>query len=577
MTWTQVINPMGNLELSALVAAVPVIFLFFAMAGLRMKGHLAGLVTLSLAMLIATTTFGMPLWYALQSAFYGALYGFLPVGWIVITAVFLYNVTVKTGQFEIIKDSIATITEDRRLQVLLIASSFGAFIEGAAGFGTPVAITSAMLVGLGFNPFYAAGICLIANTAPVAFGGVGLPIITAGAVSGLDAMAIGQMAGRQLSFISLFEPFLLVTIMSGWKGVKEVWPAVIVSACSYAGMQWFSSNYLSPMLPSIMSSLFSIICQVVLLSFWKPKKIWRFKEEPSETFKARRYSLGVVLKAWSPFIILTILITEWGLKQVKSILDSVNIEIVFIGLHNMIIAEGKPVAVIYTLNWLSTVGTAILIAALITAVLLKVSPLKSLNIFWDTLKDLRLALLTISCVLGFAYVANWSGMTVTLGRVLTVTGKAFPFVSAFLGWLGVFITGSDNSSNALFCNMQKVTADSLGINPVLTVATNSTGGVAAKMISPQSLVVGTSSTGLAGREGDLFRFTLPYSLLITLLVAVIALVQAYLLPWMIPVANTTSATSTGTVNGGIIILAATGVVILTLGIVVQRIENYKRD
>ncbi len=577
MAWTQVIDPMGNPGLSALVAAVPVIFLFVTMTGLRLKGYIAGMLTVSLAVVIASTAFAMPVWFALQSTLYGALYGLLPIGWIVIAAVFLYNITNRTGQFEIIKDSIAVITEDRRLQALLIASSFGAFIEGAAGFGTPVAITSAMLVGLGFNPIYAAGICLVANTAPVAFGGVGLPVITAGAVSGLDAMAVSQMAGRQLSVVSLFEPFLLVLIMSGWKGVREIWPAVLVSAFSYAGMQFFSSNYLNPMLPSIISALFSIICQVVFLSFWKPKNIWRFKDEPATTPRVRSHSWGVVLKAWSPFIILTILITEWGLNQVKPILDLVSVKIVFSGLHHMIIAEGKPVAVIYTFNWLSAVGTAILITAVISAVLLKVSPLRFIQVFWDTLKALRFALLTIACVLGFAYIANWSGMTVTLGRAFTVAGKAFPFVSAFLGWLGVFVTGSDTSSNALFCNMQKVTAEYMGINPVLTVATNATGGVAGKMISPQSLVVGTSSTGLDGREGELFRFTLPYSLLITFLVGVIALIQAYIFPWMIPAADIASTTPAVVTGNGKIILLVTGLAISVLGIIIYRIRSDEKS
>jgi len=577
LTWTQLTDPMGNLGLAALTAALPVLFLFAAMAGLRLKGYVAGLLTVSLAVVIASTAFAMPVRYALQSTLYGALYGLLPIGWIVVTAVFLYNITSRTGQFEIIKNSIASVTEDRRLQALLIASSFGAFIEGAAGFGTPVAITSAMLVGLGFNPIYAAGICLVANTAPVAFGGVGLPVITAGAVSGLDAMAVSQMAGRQLSLISLLEPFLLVLIMSGRQGIRETWPAALVSALSYASMQFFSSNYLNPMLPSIVSSLFSIICQVVFLRFWKPKKIWRFKDDPAPAPSVRSCSWGEILKAWSPFIILTVLITEWGLKQVKPVLDLVSVKIVFSGLHNLIIAEGRPVAVIYNLNWLSAVGTAILITAVLSAVLLKVSPLQFVKIFWDTLKALRFALLTIASVLGFAYVANWSGMTVTLGRAFTVSGKAFPFLSAFLGWLGVFVTGSDTSSNALFCNMQKVTAEYMGINPVLTVATNATGGVAGKMISLQSLVVGTSSTGLAGREGELFRFTLPYSLLITFLVAIVALVQAYLFPWMIPAANAASTATPGAAGGGMTILLVTSLAVTVFGIFICRIKSNKQE
>ncbi len=566
MTWTQVINPLSNLGLSALVAAIPIFFLFIALAGLRMKGHFAGLITVALAVLVAITAFGMPAQYALLSTLYGAMFGLWPIGWIIVTAVFLYNMTVKTGQFEIIKDSIASITDDRRLQALLIAFSFGAFLEGAAGFGTPVAITAAMLVGLGFNPLYAAGICLIANTAPVAWGAIGIPIITAGAVTGLDAMAISQMTGRQLPFLSVFVPFWLVFIIAGWKGAREVMPAILVSGISFAVMQWFSSNYLSPMLPDIMSSLTSIVCLVLFLRVWKPQNTWRFADEPPATLTVRRHSPGVVLKAWSPFIVLTVLIGDWGLKPVKALLDTVNIKIVFAGLDKMILVGGKPLAVVYNFNWLSATGTSILIAAIISAFILRVGPGQFLRIFFETLKNLRFALLTVACVLGFAYVANWSGMTPALGKAFTVTGLAFPFVSAFLGWLGVFITGSDTSSNALFGNMQKVTAESMGINPVLSVATNASGGVAGKMISPQSIVVGASSTGLLGREGDLFRFTLPHSLFFTSLVGLIALLQAYVFPWMIPPALKAAAVAAGASKGGTEILIGTGIFVLLLGV-----------
>lgn len=575
MIWTQVVNPLGNLGLSALVAAVPIISLFIALAVLRLKGHVSGLITLTMAALMASLVFSMPSSYVLQSAIYGALYGLFPIGWIVVTAVFLYNITVKTGQFEIIKDTIAAITDDRRLQALLIASSFGAFIEGAAGFGTPVAITSAMLAGLGFNPFYAAGICLVANAAPVVYGGVGAPVITAGAVTGIDAMAISQMAGRQLPFLSLLEPFLLVMIIAGWKGTREVWPAALVSGGSFAAMLFISSNYLNPMLPAIISSLFSMSCQVVFLRFWKPKKIWRFKDEPPVTIRLKKHSRAAVLKAWSPFIVLTILITDWGLRPVKTILDTFNITVIFSGLNNNIIADGSPIAAVYNFNWLSATGTSILAAAIISAALLKVKPREFLEIFRDTIGTLRYALLTIACVLGFAYVANWSGMTVALGRAFTITGMAFPFVSAFLGWLGVFVTGSDTSSNALFCSMQKVTAQSMDINPVLTVATNATGGVAGKMISPQSIVVGTSSAGLAGREGDLFRFTLPYSILITAYMGIIAIFQAYLFPRVIPFASAQASAipQAGPGAGGAAILILTGLVVLALGAATYRVKE----
>ncbi|MFZ5646347.1 MAG: L-lactate permease [Bacillota bacterium] len=566
MTWTQVINPFDNIGLSALVAAIPIIFMFIALGALRLKGHIAGLIAVALAVLVAIAGFGMPAKYALMSTLYGAMFGLWPIGWIVVTAVFLYNMTVKTGQFEIIKDSIASVTDDRRLQALLIGFSFGAFLEGAAGFGTPVAITAAMLVGLGFNPLYAAGLCLIANTAPVAWGAIGIPIITAGAVTGIDAMAISQMTGRQLPLLSVFVPFWLVFIMSGWKGAKEVIPAILVSGLSFASMQWFSSNYLSPMLPDIMSSLASIVCLVLFLRVWKPQNTWRFADEPPATLAVRRHAPGVVLKAWSPFIVLTILIGDWGLKPVKALLDIVNIKIVFEGLDKMILVGGKPLAVVYNFNWLSATGTSILLAAVITAFILRIGPGQFFQIFGETLKNLRFALLTVASVLGLAYVANWSGMTTTLGKAFTVTGLIFPFVSAFLGWLGVFLTGSDTSSNALFGNMQKVTAESMGINPVLTVATNGAGGVAGKMISPQSIVVGASSTGLLGREGDLFRFTLPHSIFFTALVGLIALLQAYVFPWMIPPALKAAAAAAGASKGGAEILIGTGVVVLILAV-----------
>ncbi|MFZ5642810.1 MAG: L-lactate permease [Bacillota bacterium] len=567
MTWTQAINPLGSIGLSALVAAIPIFFLFIALAGLRMKGHIAGLITVVLAIAVAVLAYGMPAQYAIMSTLYGAMFGLFPIGWIVVTVVFLYNLTVKTGQFEIIKDSIASITEDRRLQALLIAFSFGAFLEGAAGFGTPVAITGAMLVGLGFNPLYAAGICLIANTAPVAWGAIGIPIITAGAITGLDAMSISQMTGRQLPLLSLFVPFWLIFIMSGWKGAKEVMPAILVSGGSFAVMQWFSSNYLSPMLPDIMSSLTSMICLVLFLRVWKPQNTWRFADEPPVTMTIKQHSSGAILKAWSPFIILTMLIGDWGLRPVKALLDAVSIKIPFEGLTNMIIAGGKPIAVVYTFNWLSAAGTAILITAILTAFILRISPSRFFGIMGETLKNLRFALLTIACVLGFAYVANWSGMTPTLGKAFTITGVVFPFMAAFLGWLGVFITGSDTSSNALFGNMQKVTAESMGINPVLTVATNGAGGVAGKMISPQSIAVGCASTGLLGREGDLFRFTLPHSIFFTVLIGIVAMLQAYVFPWMIPQAIKASAAAAGASGGGSTILIGTAVVVLILGVI----------
>lgn len=566
MQWTQAFDPFGNVGLSALVAAVPILFLFVALAGLKMKGHVAGLITLGLAILVAVLAFGMPAKLALLSALFGGMTGLWPIGWIVIAAVFLYNLSVKTGQFEIVKDSVASITEDRRLQALLIAFSFGSFLEGAAGFGTPVAITAAMLVGLGFNPLYAAGLCLIANTAPVAFGAIGIPIITAGNITGIDAMAISQMVGRQLPFLSFFVPFWLVFVMSGWKNTLEVLPAIIVSGLSFALTQFLSSNFLGPMLPDILSSLVSILSLVFFLKVWKPKNIWRFKDEPKATRTLVRHGAGAVIKAWSPFIILTILIADWGLAPVKALIGNFDFKFALAGLDRMILAGGKPLAVVFNWNLLSATGTSILIAALISAVVLRVGPRLFGKVLLETLGNLKFALLTIATVLAFAYVANWSGMTSTIGKAFTFTGKLFPFVAPFLGWLGVFITGSDTSANALFANMQKVTAESLGINPVLTVAANSSGGVAAKMISPQSIVVGCASTGLQGSEGSLFRFTLPHSIFFTVLVGIITMLQAYVFPGIIPAAIKSAVAAAGSTTGGVGILVGTGLLILAIAV-----------
>ncbi|WP_338833438.1 Glycolate permease GlcA [Moorella humiferrea] len=572
MPWVQVYDPVNNLALSALLAALPILFLFYALAVQKMKGHIAGLLTVIVAIVVAVVGYRMPLNLALLSFIDGGLYGLFPIGWIVVTAVFLYQITVKTGQFEIIKDSIAGITEDRRLQALLIAFSFGAFLEGSAGFGAPVAITAAMLAGLGFNPVYAASICLLANTAPVAFGAIGVPVLTLGQVAGIDPMLLSKMIGRQLPFLSILVPFWLVAIMSGWKGVKETWPACLVSGGSFAVAQWFSSNYLSPMLPDIISSLFSLICLILLLRVWQPRNIWRFtNERASEKFT--RHSPGAVLKAWAPFIVLTLMVADWGTGPVKAVLDQVTLKFPIPGLHQAVVkAGGEPMAAIFTFNWLSAPGTGILIAAFITMLLLNMRFGDWLRLFGETLHELRYAILTMFLVLGFAYIANFSGMSTTLGQALTVTGKVFPFVAPFLGWLGVFITGSDTSANALFGKLQYVTAQNIGVDPVLTVAANSSGGVTGKMISPQSIAVATAATGQVGREGELFRFAIVPSLLMTVFISIITLLQAYVFTWMLPVHGELSpqaaVVAAASKSEGIMILAGTLVVIVFLALIV---------
>lgn len=575
MPWIQVYDPVNNLGLSALLAAIPILFLFYALAIQKMKGHIAGFLTVVVAIIVAVFGYHMPARLAILSFLDGGLYGLFPIGWIVVTAVFLYQITVKTGQFEVIKDSISGLTEDRRLQALLIAFSFGAFLEGSAGFGTPVAITAAMLAGLGFNPIYAASICLLANTAPVAFGAIGVPVITLGQVAGIDPMLLSKMIGRQLPFLSILVPFWLVAIMSGWKGVKETWPACLVSGGSFALSQWFSSNYLSPMLPDIISALFSLICLILFLRAWQPKNIWRFPDEPAVKGARSYHAPGAVLKAWTPFIILTLMVGDWGMGSVKAVLDHVTVKFAVPGLHMAIIKAGasKAMDAIFTFNWLSAGGTGILIAAFISMLVLGMRFGDWLRIFGETLNDLRYAILTIFMVLGFAYIANFSGMSTTLGQALTVTGQAFPFVAPFLGWLGVFITGSDTSSNALFGKLQYITGQNIGVDPVLTVAANSSGGVTGKMISPQSIAVATAATGQVGKEGELFRFAIIPSILMTVFISAITVLQAYIFKWMIPPhGDLAQAATANAVNvnqaDGVGILIGTIIIIVILAVII---------
>lgn len=542
MPWIQVYDPMNNLALSAFFACIPIILIFYLLAIRRSPGQIAGAAAMISALAVAIFVYHMPVDLALKSTAVGALYGVFPIFWIVLTAIFIYNMTVETGQFEIVKDSIATITDDRRLQALLIAFGFGAFLEGSAGFGTPVAISAGMLVGLGFNPLYAAGLCLIANTAPVAFGGIGIPIIVAGQVSGIDPMLISQMVGRQLPFLSVIIPIWLVVLMAGWKAMMEVLPACLVAGVSFAGVQWFSSNYIGPELPDILSSLACIISLTIFLKCWKPAKIWRFENEAPPTLKADRAALtfGKVIKAWSPFIFLTVMVVLWGLKPVSAMLDAVTIKWAIPGLDKMIMQVAPiakiptAVAAVYKINWLSAAGTALLIASIISAAVLGVGPARFISIFSKTISQLSKPLITIPCVLGLAYIMNSSGMSATLGLFLAGTGSLFPFFSPFLGWVGVFLTGSDTSANALFGNLQAVTGQQVGVDPILTVAANSSGGVCGKMISPQSIAVATAASGLVGKEGDLFNFTVKHSLILAVIVGVMTYAQAYFLTWMIP-------------------------------------------
>lgn len=539
MPWKQVLDPLNDLSLSLLVAVVPIAFIFWALIIRKMKGYLAAVFTTLIAIGIAILIYKMPVQLALLSTAHGALYGLFPICWIIIPAVFLFNITVKSGQFEVIKYYMSSITADRRLQALLIAFSFGAFLEGTAGFGTPVAITAAMLVGLGFNPLYAAGICLIANTAPVAFGSIGIPITVASQVSGLPEMAISQMVGRTLPLLSLVLPFYLVTLMSGFAKAKEIWPAILVSGASFAFFQWFTSNYIGPALPDIIASLASIIALVVFLQFWKPKTIWRFDDEPEASFHAdRQYGKAEIIKALSPFIILTITVLIWGLKPVKELLNSIGqVKVEFPGLHHMVLSGDTelPIAQVYTFNYLSAAGTAVFLSSVVAVLVLKISWKDAVAIFIDTLKQLRFSVITITSILGFAYLVNLSGISLTMAEALAHTGWLFPFFAPLLGWLGVFITGSDTSSNALFSKLQAATARSIDVDPLITVGANVTGGVVGKMISPQSIAVAAAAGNLVGKESDLFRFTVKHSFILLILICLITLLQAYVFTWIIPI------------------------------------------
>lgn len=550
--WQQIYDPMGNIWVSSAIALIPIIFFFLALAVFRMKGSVAGTITVVLALLVSLFAYQMPTMMALASLVYGFFYGLWPIAWIIIGAVFLYKVSVKTGQFDIIRSSILSITEDQRLQMLFVGFAFGTFLEGAAGFGAPVAITAALLVGLGFKPLYAAGLCLIVNTAPVAFGAMGIPIIVAGQVSGVETMEISQMVGRQLPFMVPIVLFWIMAIMDGWRGVKETWPAVIVGGGSFALAQYLTSNFVGPELPDITASIASLVSLTILLKYWQPKHIFRFANEDdsmSENLaaqKQQKYSLAQIAKAWSPFAILTVMVTIWSVKPFKDLftkdgaLHDLVISIKVPYLHQMIqkmppvVAEVKDYDAIYKFDWFSATGTAIIIAAIITIIFLKMKPKEAVVTFAETVNELKIPIYSIGMVLAFAFIANYSGMSATLALALAHTGQAFTFFSPFLGWLGVFLTGSDTSANALFGALQATTAQQIGVPEVLLVAANTSGGVTGKMISPQSIAIACAAVGLVGKESDLFRFTVKHSITFTVMIGIIITLQAYVFPWMIP-------------------------------------------
>jgi lactate permease len=576
MPWVQIYDPLGNAWLSTLAAALPIILLLGTLAILEWKAHWAASTGLASALLVSIVIYGMPTSTALATAVYGAAYGLFPIGWIILNAVFLYSLTVKTGQFEIVKSSVARLSADRRVQALLIAFSFGAFIEGAAGFGTPVAITAALLMGLGFTPLYAAGLSLIANTAPVAYGAIGTPILTLGAVTGISTDLLSAMAGRQLPFVSLIVPAWLVVTMSGWRGLRGAWPAVLVCGGSFAIVQFFWSNYVGPELVDIMGGLISLGCLAIFCTWWTPAEVWDFPEAstPASAAASAAIPRRALVRAWMPWVFLSVFVTLWGMAPVKAFLNggpagaalylekhvapaphavlSPAFDVPW--LHRMVFRD-HPVevdavdrtriddaayrakraeAARFNFNWISATGTAILLAALVTAIFLRIPARVVLDTAGATLARMRFPLLTIAFMLSLGFVTRYGGTDATLGLAFTKTGWFYPFFAAMLGWLGVALTGSDTSSNVLFGSLQKITAQQLGLNPVLITTANSTGGVMGKMIDAQSIVVATAATNQHGQEGRILRFVFWHSIALAVIMGIIVMLQAYVFEWMVP-------------------------------------------
>ncbi|MEX2301710.1 MAG: lactate permease LctP family transporter [Bryobacterales bacterium] len=540
--WEQNYHPIaGSLAYSALVAAIPLLILFYMLGVKRKPSWMAGLAALGVAIVLALAFVGMPAPQAFASVVYGAAFGLFPIAWIVFASIMLYRVTVETGKFEIIKDSIGSLSDDRRLQALLIAFSFGAFIEGAAGFGTPVAVAAAMLTGLGFSPFYAAYICLLANTAPVAFGSIGIPVVTLAGITGLPMAPLSAMTGRLCALLAIIIPAYMIVAMAGYRKAMEVLPAIIACGVSFGAVQFLVSNFIGPELTDILSALASVGALILVMKLWRPARVFRLEGDAPPAKIQRKHSFGEIVHAWSPYILLVVLVLLWGYGPVKAVLNTVSVPIQVPGLHQMITrvppvtAAAEPYAAVFSLNWLAAAGTSCFLAAALSSLVLGMSPKKFGGLFIATLRQLALPMLTIASVLALAFLMNYSGMTSTLGLAFAATGAAFPFFSALLGWMGVFLTGSDTSSNALFGNLQVVTANALGLNPVLTASTNAAGGVLGKMISLQSIAVAVAATGMAtSDEGKLFRATLRHSIVLAVFMGLVALAFAYVFPDLVP-------------------------------------------
>ena len=552
MAWQQIYDPFSSMVVSTTLAAVPVVVMLVGLGFLHLKAHIAAGCGLLAALAIAVFAYGMPAEMAGKAAFLGGLTGLLPIGWIVLNIIFLHQLADANGSCKIQEDSIANITQDRRLQLLLIAFSYGAFFEGAAGFGTPVAVTAAILIGLGFSPLAASGLSLIANTAPVAYGALGTPIITMAKVHGYDLMALSAMVGRQLPFFSLLVPFWLIWAFAGRKGMLEIWPAILVSGVSFAIPQFLVSNYIGPELVDVIAAISSMVCLVLFLRVWKPKMIWTstslkgHAEEqaaaklagsaPAKTFT--RHPTATVVRAWVPWLVLTVFVFAWGLPSVKNALNALFAPAFPIGgLHQMV--EKMPPVVpaatkegaVYTFNLLSATGTGILLAAIIGGLLMKYNPLQLVQAYGRTLLRVKFSLLTIVLMLGLGTLTRYSGLDTTLGLAFANTGMFYPFFGTLMGWLGVALTGSDTASNVLFGGMQKVAAEQLGLSPNLMGAANSSGGVMGKMIDAQSIVVASTATGWFNHEGDILRYVFFHSLALASLVGLLITLQAYVYPF----------------------------------------------
>ncbi|MDZ4850626.1 MAG: L-lactate permease [Pirellulaceae bacterium] len=547
MTWTQNYAPVLNLGVSALIAAIPVVVLLGLLAFWHVRAHVAALAGLATALIVAVFVYGMPAQLALAASAYGAAFGLFPIGWIILNAIFIYNLSVDTGQFAVLQRQIAGVSSDKRIQALLIAFSFGAFIEGAAGFGAPVAITGALLIGLGFRPLEAAKLALIGNTAPVAYGALGTPVVTLASVTGLDLHLLSSMVGRQLPFFSLIVPFWLVWAQVGWRDMIAVWPACLVTGLSFGVAQFAVSNYHGPWLVDIIAAIVSMGSLVAFMKIRGPSS----RDESTNSnasvggSPARASATGSPMKAWLPWILLSLFVFIWGLPQTKKFLDEIyQPKINVPGLHLAVtkvppvVAEPEAEKAVFTFNVLSATGTALLLAGIAAGFGLGMNPTRIATTYWKTFMSVRVSLITIALMLALGYTTRYSGTDTTMGLAMASTGFLFPFFSPIIGWLGVALTGSDTSSNVLFGNLQKVSAEQLGLSPILMAASNSSGGVMGKMIDAQSIVVASIATG--GHEdspdvGTVLRTVFWHSLALAFLVGVLVMSQAYVFQWMIPV------------------------------------------